>query len=120
MVHVSLDGTKLEANVSKLKAMSYGRMMKTEQQLRAEVEELLRRAEAVDAAEDEKERQGQNDKLPDELAQRESRLKKIQQAKAELEAEAREKAEQEKAAAEAKLAARQEQETRTGKKTRGG
>jgi transposase len=117
--HVALDGTKLQANASKHKAMSYGRMLKTEQQLRAEVEELLRRAEAVDAAEDEKERQGQNDKLPDELARRESRLKKIQQAKAELEAEAREKAEQEKAAAEAKLAARQEQETRTGKKTRG-
>jgi len=118
--HVALDGTKLQANASKHKAMSYGRMLKSEQQLRAEVEELLRQAEAVDAEEDERERQGYSDKLPEELARRESRLKKIQQAKAELEAEARQKAEQEKAAAEARMAERQEQEKRTGKKTRGG
>lgn len=112
--HVALDGTKVQANASKHKAMSYGRMLKTEQQLRAEVEQRLRRAEAVDAAEDEREGQGYSDKLPEELARRERRLKKIQQAKAELEAEARQKAEQEKAAAEAKIAERQQQEARTG------
>src|SRR2546425_4989071 len=94
-------------------------MSEAEEKLKAEVEELLKRAEATDAAEDEQEKQGQPDKLPEELARRESRLKKIQQAKAELEAEARQKAEQEKAAAEAKIAARREQEEQTGKKMGG-
>src|SRR3989442_10906288 len=68
--HVAVDGTKLQANASKHKAMSYGRMAESEARLKAEVEELLKRAEAVDAAEDEKERQGQSDKLPKELAPR--------------------------------------------------
>lgn len=117
--HVAIDGTKLQANASKHKAMSYGRMGEVEQRLRAEVEELLKRAEATDAAEDEKERQGYSDRLPEELARRESRLKKIQQAKAELEAEARQKAAQEKAAVEARIEARRQQEEQTGKKTRG-
>src|SRR5207249_3952369 len=96
-----------------------GRMGEAEEKLKADIEELLQRAEAADAAEDEKERQGQSDKLPKELARRESRLKKIQEAKAALEAEARQKAEQEKAVAEAKIAARQEQEEQTGKKMGG-
>ena len=117
--HVALDGTKLQANASKHKAMSYGRMSEAEEKLKAEVEELLKRAEAADATEDEKEKQGQSDKLPEELARRESRLKKIRQAKAELEAEARQEAEQEKAIAEAKLAARREHEEQTGKKMGG-
>lgn len=117
--HVAVDGTKQQANASKHKAMSYGRMSEAEAKLKAEVEELLARAEAVDAAEDEKERQGQSEELPKELARRESRLKKIQEAKAELEAEARQKAEQEKAAAEAKIAERREKEAQTGKKMGG-
>ena len=117
--HVALDGTKLQANASKHKAMSYGRMSEAEEKLKAEVEELLKRAEAVDAAEDEQEKQGQSDKLPEELARRESRLKKIQQAKAELETEAKQKAEQKKADAEAKIAVRREQEEETGKKMGG-
>ena len=117
--HVAVDGTKLQANASKHKAMSFGRMAEAEEKLKKEVEELLKRAEAVDAAEDEEEKQGQSDKLPEELARRESRLKKIQQAKAELEAEAKQKAGQEKAAAEAKIVARREQEERTGKKMGG-
>jgi transposase len=119
MGHVALDGTKKQANASKHKAMSYGRMGEAEEKLKAEVEQLLARAEATDAAEDEKERQGFSDKLPKELARRESRLKKIQEAKAALEAEARQKAEQEKAAAEARIAARREQEEQTGKKMGG-
>lgn len=119
MGHVALDGTKKQANASKHKAMSYGRMGETEERLKAEIEELLQRAEAVDAAEDEKDRQGLSDKLPKELARRESRLKKIQEAKAALEAEARQKAEQEKAAAEARIAERQRQEEETGKKIGG-
>ena len=117
--HVAVDGTKLQANASKHKAMSYDRMSEAEDKLKAEVEELLKRAEAADAAEDEKEKKGESDKLPEELARRESRLKKIRQAKAELEAEAKQKAEQEKAAAEAKIAARREQEEQTGKKMGG-
>jgi len=119
MGHVALDGTKKQANASKHKAMSYGRMGEAEAKLKAEIEDLLQRAEAADVAEDEKERQGFSDKLPKELARRESRLKKIQEAKAALEAEAREKAEQEKASVEARIAARQKQEEETGKKMGG-
>jgi transposase len=119
MGHVALDGTKQQANASKHKAMSYGRMAEAEEKLKGEIEELFQRAEAVDAAEDEKERQGQSDRLPKELARRESRLKKIQEAKAALEAEARQKAEQEKATVEAKIDERREQEEQTGKKMGG-
>ena len=119
MGHVASDGTKKQANASKHKAMSYGRMGEAEAKLKAEIEDLLQRAEAADVAEDEKERQGFSDKLPKELARRESRLKKIQEAKAALEAEAREKAEQEKASVEARIAARQKQEEETGKKMGG-
>ena len=119
MGHVALAGTKKQANASKHKAMSYGRMGEAEAKLKAEIEDLLQRAEAADVAEDEKERQGFSDKLPKELARRESRLKKIQEAKAALEAEAREKAEQEKASVEARIAARQKQEEETGKKMGG-
>ena len=119
MGHVALDGTKKQANASKHKAMSYGRMGEAEAKLKAEIEDLLQGAEAADVAEDEKERQGFSDKLPKELARRESRLKKIQEAKAALEAEAREKAEQEKASVEARIAARQKQEEETGKKMGG-
>ena len=118
--HVSIDGTKIKANASKHKAMSYGRMGETEARLKAEIEALLKQAEDTDAAEDAQYGKGRRgDELPAELARRESRLKKIAQAKAELEQEAREKAEQERAAAEAKLAQRREEQERTGKKKRG-
>jgi len=118
--HVAIDGTKIKTNASKHKAQSYGRMGQTELRLKAEIDALLKQAEATDAAEDAqfgKSKRG--DELPDELARHESRLKKIQQAKAELEQEAREKAEEERAAAEAKLAARKEEEEKAGKKKRG-
>jgi len=95
--HVSLDGTKIRANASKHKAMSYKRMKEEEARLEAEVAELLRKAEAVDEEEDRS--YGFNkrgDELPKELAFRESRLKKIREARAALEAEARAEAEQEK------------------------
>jgi transposase len=118
--HVSIDGTKIKANASKHKAMSYARMGETEQRLKQEIEALLKQAEDVDAAEDAQYGKGKRgDELPEELARRESRLKKIAQAKAELEQEAREKAERERAEAEAKLAERREQQERTGKKMRG-
>src|ERR1035441_10094859 len=100
--------------------MSYGRMSETEQRLEQEVEALLKQAEETDAAEDAKYgKDKRGDELPEELSRRESRLKKIQQAKAELQKEAEEKAEQERADAEAKLAARKEKEEKTGKKPRG-
>ena len=118
--HLSIDGTKIKANTSKHKAMSYARMGETEQRLKQEIEALLRQAEDVDAAEDAEYGKGKRgDELPDELARRESRLKKIAQAKAELEQEAREKVERERAAAEAKVAERRDEEQRTGKKKRG-
>ena len=97
--HVALDGTKVRANASRHKAMSYGRMKEREGQLSAEVAELLRRAGEVDDDEDRrygKDKRG--DELPEELAFRESRLRKIREAKAALEA----RAEAEQAAVEGK------------------
>jgi transposase len=118
--HVAIDGTKIKANASKHKAMSYERMGETEQRLRQEVEELLRSAAAVDEAEDAQYGKGKRgDELPEELARRESRLVKIRAAKAELEREAKEKAERQRVEAEARLAQRREQEARTGKQAGG-
>lgn len=118
--HVAIDGTKVKANASKHKAMSYARMSEAEQQLQQEVEELLRRAEATDAAEDALYGQGnRGDELPAELARRESRRRKIREAKAALEAEAKQRAEEQQAAAEAKVAERRKQETETGRKVGG-
>ena len=88
---VGIDGTKVKANASKRKAMSYGRMRSEEARLAAEIAELLQQAEAKDRAEDRqygKDRRG--DELPDELARREQRLQVIQAAKARLEARQRE------------------------------
>ena len=105
--HVALDGTKMKANASKHKAMSYGRMKKTEAQLQAEVTEFLRRANEIDEAEDaEYGRDKRGDELPAELAHREGRLKKIREAKAELEREAREEAEAKKREIEVKEASK--------------
>ena len=87
---VALDGTKVKANASKHKAMSYGRMHEKQRQLRAEVKELLAQAEATDAAEDAvygRDRRG--DELPAELHRRESRLARIREAKRVLEARAK-------------------------------
>ena len=85
--HVALDGTKVRANASKHKAMSYGRMK--EAQLQEEVAELLRRAQEVDEEEDRRYgRDKRGDELPEELAFREGRLRKIREAKAALEAQA--------------------------------
>ena len=87
--HIALDGTKIKANASRHKAMSYGRMLKEESRLTEEIKQLLAKAEAIDQQEDQKygpDRRG--DELPDELARRESRLKRIQEAKRALEAKA--------------------------------
>ena len=94
--HVALDGTKVKANASRHKAMSYRRMKEQEARLAVEVAELLRRAQEADAEEDHrygKDKRG--DELPEELAFREGRLRKIREAKAALEAEAEAQAEAE-------------------------
>ena len=96
--HVALDGTKVKANASKHKAMSYGRMKEKEGQLEAEVAELLRRAQEVDDEEDGRHgRERCGDELPEEMAFREGRLQKIREAKWALEAEAAAGAEEAKA-----------------------
>src|SRR5262245_5773324 len=91
--HVALDGTRIRANASKLKSMTYQRMKDAEQELAAEVHGWFEEAERIDREEDERygaDRRG--DELPDWVADKQKRLEKIRQAKAELEAEAREQA----------------------------
>jgi transposase len=89
---VSIDGTKIKANASKHKAMSYGRMREKQRQLRAEVKELLAQAEAADEEEDRRYGNRRGDELPAELQRRETRLAKIKQAKKVVEQRARERA----------------------------
>jgi transposase len=89
---VSLDGTKVKANASKHKAMSYGRMQEKQRQLREEVKQLLAQAEAADEEEDRRYGNQRGDELPAELQRRETRLAKIKQAKKVVEQRAREKA----------------------------
>ena len=118
--HVAIDGTKIQANASKHKAMSYDRMEEKEKQLKAEMEKLLAQAGETDAAEDALYGKGnRGDELTGEMARRESRLKKIAEAKAALEQEARERAEAAKKAAEEKLEQRRQKEEESGKKAGG-
>ncbi|MGY3698825.1 transposase [Bradyrhizobium sp. USDA 3240] len=91
--HVALDGTKIKANASKHKAMSYERMKKREAELKAEVARMLAAAEAADASEDET--FGNSDELPDWTVDKQKLLAKIRQAMAALEADAKLAAEQE-------------------------
>jgi transposase len=100
MGHVALDGTKIRANASKHKAMSYGRMKQEEQRLRQEIAELVREAERTDRRDGKLYGDARGDELPEELARRQSRLAKIQEAMAALEAEAKAKAEAERAQAD--------------------
>jgi transposase len=113
--HVALDGTKVKANASKHKAMSYGRMEDRAAELEAEVARWLSAAEAADAAEDKLHgRDKTGDEMPDWVADKKRRAEKIRAAKAELETEA-------KAAAEAKLKAQAEAaEKRAAEKRRKG
>ena len=87
--HVAVDGTKIQANASKHKAMSYDRMNKDEERLACEVRDLFELADQVDAQEDQRYGQGEEPlDLPAELKRREDRLRKIRAAKLELEKEA--------------------------------
>ena len=110
--HVALDGTKIKANASKHKAMSYERMEKRAAELEAEVAKWLTAAEAADTAEDAKHGADKSgDEMPKWVADKKRRAAKIRQAKAELEAEAKAAAE-EKRKAEAEAEAQRQKEGR--------
>src|SRR3974390_2478348 len=111
---VGLDGTKIHANASKHSALSYEHACKIEAQLKAEVAELLARAEAADQAD-----VADGMSIPEELARREERLAKLAEARAKLEARAKERFEREMAEHRAKLAARDEKTAASGKKPSG-
>ena len=111
---VALDGTKVHANASRHSALSYGHARKIEQQLKREVQQLLRLAEQADTA-----NIPDGMSIPEELERREVRLAAMAEAKAKIEARAEERLEREQAEHQAKLAARDEQERRTGRKPPG-
>lgn len=113
--HVALDGTKIKANASKHKAMSYERMKKREAELAAEVDRWLKAAEAADAEEDERYGSQRGDELPDWVADKAKRLAKLREAKAALEAEANAAAEEE----ERRRAAADEKRIAEGRKKSG-
>jgi transposase len=113
--NLSTDGTKIEANASRHKAMSYGYMLKDLARLEHEIEQLLAQADGVDAEQDAALGSRRGDELPDELKRREDRLAKIREAKDRLEAEARERAAEEQRERDAAEAERQA----AGKKRRG-
>lgn len=111
---VSLDGTKIHANASRHSALSYGYAEKLEASLKAEVQELLKLAEAADQTP-----VPDGMSLPEELKRREERLTAIAQAKAKIEARAQERFAHEQAEYEAKVAAREARSVATGKKPKG-
>lgn len=114
---VAVDGTKVKANASKHKAMSYARMREREAALKAQVAELLARAQATDDAEDaEYGEDVRGDELPEELQRAEGRLAKIRAAKVALEAKARAQAQQDAVAAQERQAERERQEQANGRR----
>ena len=114
--NLSTDGTKMKANASRHKAMSYGYMTKDIERLEAEIEQLLKQAEQSDAEQDAALGSRRGDELPAELKRREDRLVKIREAKARLESEARVKADEEQRRRDEEEAQREaEGRTRRGK-----
>lgn len=111
---ISLDGTKIKANASKHRALSWKYACKLEKQLKTEVEDLLRQAEEADHTD-----LPDGLDIPDELARREERLAAIAEAKTEIERRADERYTEEQSEYEKKLATRKDKEQKTGKKTRG-
>ena len=111
---ISLDGTKIKANASKHKALSWEYANRLEAQLKQEVEELMRLAEAADQCSRPEEMD-----IPEELKRREERLVAIARAKEEIQVRAQERFEREQEAFEAKQAKREAREKETGKKSRG-
>ena len=111
---VALDGTKIHANASRHSALSHEHASRIEAQLKAEVADLLGKAEAADQAE-----VPDGMQVPEELARREKRLAEIARAKAVIEARAKERHARERAEYEAKMAARAAKAAQTGKKPGG-
>jgi len=111
---VALDGTKIHANASRHSALSYEHASQIEAQLKAEVADLLGRAEAADQADT-----PDGMSIPEELSRREKRLAEIARAKAVIEARAKERHARERAEYEAKMAEREAKQARTGKKPGG-
>ena len=111
---IGLDGTKIHANASRHSALSYEHVGRIEAQLKAEVADLLARAEAADAAD-----VPDGMSIPDELARREERLRKLAEAKAKIEARAKERHAREMAEHQAKMASREAKTAATGKKPGG-
>ena len=111
---IGLDGTKIHANASRHSALSYEHVGRIEAQLKAEVADLLARAEAADAAD-----VPDGMSIPDELARREERLSKLAEAKAKIEARAKERHAREMAEHQAKMASREAKTAATGKKPGG-
>lgn len=111
---ISLDGTKVHANASRHRALSYGHIEKIETQLKAEVQELLALAEQADRAD-----VPDGVSLPAEIKRREDRLSAMAEAKAKIEARAKERFEHEQAAYEAKVAQREAKAKEKGKKPGG-
>lgn len=102
---ISVDGTQIPANASKYKNVSYDRAGELDKQLEMDIAELMRKAEAADAAEDDDGR-----RLPEEIARREKLRTKMQRARAQLEERARKRAEAEQGAYEEKVARRQQRQ----------
>jgi transposase len=118
--HIAIDGTKIKANASKHKAMGYGRMSAAEKKLEVEIQGLLAEAERVDAEEDAKYGKGKRiDELPEELKRRETRIRKLREAKAALEGEAKAKAAARAAEVAEQLAERARKDAERGRKTGG-
>jgi hypothetical protein len=111
---VALDGTKIHANASRHSALSYEHAGRIEAQLKAEVADLLAKAEAADRAD-----LPDGLSIPDELARREERLAKLAEARSKIEARAQERFEREQAEHQARLAARDAKAAATGRKPRG-
>ena len=111
---VALDGTKVHAHASRHSALSYGYASKLEAQLQAEVAELMTLAEAADTAD-----VPDGMSVPEELARRQTRLARIAEAKATIEARAQERYEREQEEHQAKVKAREDKAQRTGRKPGG-
>jgi len=115
--NVAIDGTKMNANASKHKALSWDRANKLEEQLTSEIEELLETAQAIDEQEDEDGPEGLD--IPEEIQRREKRLERIQEAKKRIERRAKKKHEEERAAYKEKMEERKEYEEEHGRKKPG-
>jgi hypothetical protein len=111
---VSLDGTKIKANASKHKALSYGYVQKLEKQLEDEIESLMKKAQTTDDLDEDT---GMS--IPKELAIRKDRLQAIKDTKKRIEQRAQERYEKEKSTYDAKIKKREEKEKSTGKKPGG-